>query len=912
LDKFDNDGNRLVGDNLSVLFGFYNDVSGLPIDQGDFYRLMDFVPQVSGSETIVESNRILDMDYVEGFENVDINTALEVKKTPQFQTQALVLHGNDHSHDLPISYVDVTLPSNLQAGNIVSAVIYRYTHLYADPDYYWYGDTTNAIRFQCDIVVQPGETTAHAVTRLGTLINTKVASNYNLPPVQVMYYPVANPNTLSLYYDTILMYYPSDMAADRYFVNLLTVYVVPIISKLPSFKEGTWQNFGIEYSDDDTRITTAQKNATSRIYVPYSTWLAPAVNGIGWKVFHRPPMMAKRWRWVWGGSSIEYLLQMNVSLQDTIDDNFHTKIPFNKTISDTLDQFPTLNIPNYEWQKGDRVRIRARQNSAGVFTYDDIGADFEIQKIDYLQGAAAYLQDTSGTSDPYIVDNYGNKRYDTGQAFLVIQLLDRSHYNLPTASNSTIQVIWEVYRPKAIAQTNLVEGFKECDDWHDVINPHTGYQTHEGQAGATNQSQNLVTPATGTFNFGDCYVKQRITSTASFYVEAMQFSDYFDSVVISVGRPNVYDPNARRERYFSNLLYGGNKIENTNVNELSKVLSSDHVSLRQDFGTIAYGVEVGFTLKIVQRSKQTSFYVGREGLQQASAINPELLTASSKVLSVPIVGEDDYGTVFGLSGVKYERNYYFYDIYRGCIVRDSPNGNHEISSLYDEQGKPHGIKNLLSDRSKAYIADGIENISVVSTYDNYTGMVFFSFKDSVTPSLNMTLGFHENSNRWIAFYNFNPDIYGFEGDTLTYFDLGKLWICNDSDIHNNFSGVQYKSFVKIVSNVSGLIMKRFKSIFVSANKLFSAPNAGDILIPPTGNNPSGMVSLLKEGAFTAREGKFVADFGQNMVTNQPTPEIADLINGEDLRGESMEINLQNSDTDEVKLFAVQVDSITSK
>ena len=930
LDKFNEYGDRLVADNISVNYSFYNDVAGLPLDPSDFYRLMDFVPQVSGYETIVESNRILDNNYTEGFDNIDINASFKVINGVIVNDRAKVLDGVYYPPDIntPLpAHVDVTFPSYIPAGTVVSAVIYRWTHLYNDPNNYDYGTTTNAQRFQCDIIVAQGETTDKIVGRLGAMINTKVASNYNYNGViQKLYYPNPYaPFVLQLIYNTVLMYYPDLMAADRYFINLFTVYVIPVINKTQSFKSGSQQNFGIEYANDDMQLTTVQKNGTCRVFVPYNTYPTPLSNLIQWSVYHRPPMWAKQWRWVWGGSNIEYALQLNVPfnitnnipnhdpsvpyLANIIDDNLHTKIPFNQTILDTKDEFPIFNIKNYIWQKGDRIRIFAIEGiqNSNVYWYGDKGVDYEILAIEYLRGADDYLQDTSGVTDPYIVDNYGNKIYDTGKAYLVINILNRIDYGLPNVLSDLRQVIWEVYRPSRVTQGNAVSKYNECGDWYGVLEPHTPNRRHGGAT--TNQNSTLTRPATGTFTFGDCYVKQRITSTASFSVEAAEFSDYFDSKVVSVGRPNVYDPNARRVNYFSNLLYGGKKIENTNVNELSKVLSSDHISLRQDFGAIAYAVETGFTLNVVQRSKQTSFYVGREGLQQASAINPELISASSKVLSVPIVGEDDYGTIF--TGVKYERDYYIYDIYRGCIVRHSPNGNREISSLYDEQGKPHGIKDFLTKRSDLYITDGIENISFNAAYDDKNGIVLFSFKDSVTPALDMTLGFHEKSNMWIAFYNFNPDVYGYEGNALVYFDLQKLWLCNDNPVRNNFSGTQYSSFVKIVSNKVATAVKRFISIFINSNKKWSAPNAGDISIPASGNNPNGMVSLLKDGAFTAVEGKWKADFGKNMTTNQATPEIKDLINGEELRGQYMEANLQNNDTTEVKLFAVEVDGVTS-
>ena len=46
--------------------------------------------------------------------------------------------------------------------------------------------------------------------------------------------------------------------------------------------------------------------------------------------------------------------------------------------------------------------------------------------------------------------------------------------------------------------------------------------------------------------------------------------------------------------------------------------------------------------------------------------------------------------------------------------------------------------------------------------------------------------------------------------------------------------------------------------------------------------------------------------------NMNAPQVSDLINGDDLTGEVAEINLQNNDNTEVKLFAVQVNGVTSQ
>ena len=59
------------------------------------------------------------------------------------------------------------------------------------------------------------------------------------------------------------------------------------------------------------------------------------------------------------------------------------------------------------------------------------------------------------------------------------------------------------------------------------------------------------------------------------------------------------------------------------------------------------------------------------------------------------------------------------------------------------------------------------------------------------------------------------------------------------------------------------------------------------------------------------EGKYNASFGKNMTTTSNTPTVADLNNGAELRGQAVSANLQNSSTDEVRLFSVEVTSIHS-
>jgi hypothetical protein len=146
---------------------------------------------------------------------------------------------------------------------------------------------------------------------------------------------------------------------------------------------------------------------------------------------------------------------------------------------------------------------------------------------------------------------------------------------------------------------------------------------------------------------------------------------------------------------------------------------------------------------------------------------------------------------------------------------------------------------------------------------------------------------------------------------MTAFKNEVLWIHNLGDTCN-FYGTKYIASVKIVSNKEPITVKRFLTIAQSGNKVWDSPTEGDIIIPITDTYQRGATSLLKAGRYVKREGKFVSDFMKNMVTTSVTPKVSELITGDDLRGQVLEMTLYNNDDGSVELFAVEINSVESK
>jgi hypothetical protein len=442
-----------------------------------------------------------------------------------------------------------------------------------------------------------------------------------------------------------------------------------------------------------------------------------------------------------------------------------------------------------------------------------------------------------------------------------------------------------------------------------ILNPHTENCVHGRGFGGVNwrpsphdQSISPSNGALGYFHSGDCYFKLRYNGEEQFPVEALEFSDFYKSDYYSKGKPFIFDREIRRIKYASYFTWSGSYITNTNINDLSKFISSDFLYLNDKNGEIQSVLEIGYTLKVLQQYKSTSIYIGRSGLKQATVGGEDVVAITKDLFGSVVPSEEVYGLSHPSSVCKQSRFLYFYDAYNGAIIRDAPNGMFPISD--------YGIKDFIRDKSKIFIAHGLDNVSVYSAYDETFNLVFFSFLDSADATQNFTIAFHEPTNKWISFYDFQPEFYGCLGSLMTSWKSEKLWLHN-SGTRMNFYSTQYTQRVKVMANKDPLKVKAFKSIVLDSNKIWNAGTNGDIVILQNGSLLLGASSKLPESWFELREGKYYSNFGRNMLSNGVTPQEIDLIDGDELRGSSMGITLRNASTDETKLFGVIVESTYS-
>lgn len=947
--KFDNDKNVILTNDIYARFDFYNTEVGIPIDQIESTRPFDAVPIVSHQLEIIEKNRIVDADYYEGFDSVDI----DVELTNEHTTPNIGTIDEELTTWTTKQIEGVGNPAWLYYAGLIDMSSFwetGFTYIISietTPEKkYWdveglgvasgYDRYTNKfIKAQAVVDAPVGmnfEDFSNSVCsslRNGNGIDSAVIAinNYDFAGLGLMtnfiflspspgapqFPPVGN----NIGFIIEQTWNPMAEPHDCEYCQFVTVSIRKFYGSSVSttFKSGASHPFGLFYMDRASRfcaVGTSDGSKTptnkSEIYVPSQVELQLShlmyQNSIKWEINNIPPDWATHYVWAYAkNSSISYSLYASIAYISTAYSINSIFLNVNKYISDQHDTTNKQNISVYEWESGDRIRFVAKLSGSIYQTLPE-NLDFEIMGVMPSRDTGSGSTYTKDDLGDYITDAGANKVKDTNQNGIIVEYFNYKLYDIDI--NNTIV---EIYRPRKRSDNIVYYSFGEVLP---VLNPHTSLREHgKGYLGVDQIVTNGISqhPATGVFKSGDAYLRFRILMNA-FPCESFSYSDFFNSECMSIGTINAKNDDEKFTRYISKLLYSGRYIQNTHINDLSRVDSSDCVELPDKYGAINSIEEVGYTLKILQKSKPSSLYIGRAGVTQPSADAKEILSSTKDVLGTLIVHDSDYGTVHPDSVVKVETRYYFFDYYAHAICRDAGNGVKNISEQYN-------INGFLQEKCRLF--GSADNVDVISAYDQANELVLFTFTDKTTDANSFTIAFHDmggtENDGFVTFMDWDgqPDYYGTAKQTLTSFKGNDLYLHNsDTADRSTFYGTLSKYWVTIVSNKLPLIIKRWMSIFVSSNKKLSCPDAGDVSIAETGNTPGGMTSLIKAGAFTSIEGKYVADFGKNMTTNQTTATYADLVNGDDMEGQAMEVRLEGEESTEHKLLGVELQGVTSK
>lgn len=646
----------------------------------------------------------------------------------------------------------------------------------------------------------------------------------------------------------------------------VTTSIGDFVPSYKSLKRGQYHPFGLIYNDREGRYNIVFAN--NELYVPVADWDPssddPKRVNCQWVIRHRPPVDAVTYRWCYIRNKSYTYFQYFAHVKCTIGTpgnhipSGKRLLELNQSLARIREAYPNFIVSDYEWQNGDRIRIVGQTES-----YEILAPFTWVDEDDPESGVNGFLVSTDFPSD----DD---------------------------------QVLLEVYRQNPAPQDVI---YMEIGDEYEILDAGTENRRHQGQFG--DQSANLTTPATGILDFGDVYLRYRLTVsqtgvTGAMGIEDEYYNDYYRSDAIDIGRVGVKTDTENKT--LNRIVRSENYIENTEYNQLNVWLpESDYFIASDRYGPITGMVNAGDVLKVYQEHKETSIYIGKNMVKQADGT--DIALATDKVFGTTNRYTEDRGTQYRRSIVANDRYVYYFDSTTGEFVRSSPNGQAPISVEYAMSGYFENKAKTL----REYV--GHKDI-IVGVYDQYKEVyVSFIMGNSIE-----TIVFSEDDRMkgWqymTTLYNDTHIIQNIAsyGDEMFSFLNGQLYIHGRGGTLNNFYGKQHSCGVTFVVNKFPSQIKRFKNILISTDR-----NVWGIEFNiPAGLNYGAQKTLLRPTVIRARENRLVSDINRNIIGKNGDEDVNLLYKGERMTGEYMEVEISNDDSTDVELREIEVKFLIS-
>jgi hypothetical protein len=724
------------------------------------------------------------------------------------------------------------------------------------------------------------------------------------------------------------------------------------------FKSGATHKFGIVYLDEYFRQTGVQ--AVSSIYIP-----SPAqrdyglpynftdttdnqdgyIPQINWAIQHRPPIMAKYYKWVYNESNISNFCQFIANVKDP---SVSANVGYNFIIITTqsLSLYPFLFKDITE---GDVIRIILTQG-------------------DGLLGltGAPYIESTVLSVSPTEL------KIDTANGLI----------NTQNINGALVEVF----------VTNQSEFFYETRNIYTIGNAGTDQAYHNGQT--QNQTADLSQNAEGTF-LGTTYfyinnevLGSGTSPNTTAFTENSNIDNNFESNFWDKGRPQIETPNQKQQRIPWMLRWGGKLFQDTEINNMSAFDTGNYKILSAKYGGVIGLREIGYTMKIIQEVNYSTAYIGRREITNADG-------SSQLVLTDNLIGQINdsnfgFGTKYAGSIVVNDNKMYFFDTTKMQVIREAgnapfaissygmaryfreasgiiQNGDYEIITGFNKQEQSMYMtwfSNVLTEQNITYGAANVSEtdplvIAIdlpvptlvvgdkIRVYQNTTSfiaeieIITFGFYRLIlisgTPNLNaitaISLLYVESSQETISFLeperdSVEPgwttnhdmektidskivpiDMYGFIGGIFTTVLNANIYEHNAVGNYLNLFGENKDFKITSVFNLEPDASKVFLAHAVHSNITMDKTT---LVIPANQNYPVGMKSILVEGNYKLREGAFYADikkdgYSKGFAAENTVQFINGLINGRPMRGRVIEVEILYQGNDIFVLFSHEVE-----
>lgn len=405
-------------------------------------------------------------------------------------------------------------------------------------------------------------------------------------------------------------------------------------NSVPNEKLGSSARYAIVYKSDEKRSLAYGNNEVVQVKTLNELGDIKKVTTI-LDIKHKAPSWAKsyaiyRTKNLTQSDWIQFLVQRAV-LTTTLDGEQYYDLSLGSFF--TYQKVHPNSILNYEFKKGDRLRLLKNYNTTSGWSVPSNVIEYEV--LDYYPEKTEVIQSdviidgssnikTSETPNPNRVGSNivinGNERtiigvtadgYNLNSAITIDGASSSEPKTYPSFSvinrNGVVRIKMDPSYPITVNGTDtfaLVEVYNPSQsfvnaEFENYYN--TGYEFEIYQDGpnfyhrGNSSDQTATSSARVAIEGFDNYVRNRslVTNTsetnpqsAVTTVEDKSFSDFYNSDLSSLGRPSVLDDSRGVVHFEDRLVWSNNFIEDTKINGLNMFLSTNRVDYNDKYGSI--------------------------------------------------------------------------------------------------------------------------------------------------------------------------------------------------------------------------------------------------------------------------------------------------------------------------------------
>jgi hypothetical protein len=371
-----------------------------------------------------------------------------------------------------------------------------------------------------------------------------------------------------------------------------------------------------------------------------------------------------------------------------------------------------------------------------------------------------------------------------------------------------------------------------------------------------------------------------------------------------MGFPFLSDLSQRQTILRQRGRHGGFLITGTRTNNIAHFTFDDFFDMPEKDGEIIGLREVGYTLKVIQRYKETSIYVNR--IQTFNPDGTEQFTLTSKFLGTIRPMEDDYGSQHPDSILANGRNLYYWDNSQGEVIRSAPNGQIALS---DPRYKMSRWFKDLTRWIQSMGGSTLLEVRIGANNEYEEIWATWRMGDEVQGII-----FSEKQGRFTSRVNQITESYVHLGNFFAHLYRQRLWIMNVDEGQDYLSwvGVPTYAEIEVVSNIEPLKNKVYNAIALFADhQMESLPQY--VYIPREASAGNALMET-NVPIWDHREGIFFGEILKDINSKGSFISLNDRkMNGNAMRGRYCYVKLYTEEhTEKVRIDSIVIFSTPSE